>query len=244
MKNWIDLGSDVCWEDHGGMWGRRAKDGKWFVLSFYDLWEATGDEALDHYHCSVKMVELASIPENEMARAIASMGDWVGSTEFMALDASSKEAAIVEICVRYGLGAPLDEVYGKRAISVRAQARRIAEGLMRDPSRLDHALDRPVNAIGSTAREYGIGNLGAAFDRARDARDPQITFGTLSQENGFTVTKRIRHSQFQQCPFKILVPNHYREDGSCKCDDAEERKRLIKTAGYEARDFKNIPLRA
>ena len=30
---------------------------------------------------------------------------------------------------------------------------------------------------------------------------------------------RMSHAQIEACPFKIMVPEHYRPDGTCKCDD-------------------------
>jgi len=45
------------------------------------------------------------------------------------------------------------------------------------------------------------------------------------------------------CPFYIMVPDHYRADGSCKCDDAVERAMMIAEWEYTAADFDNIPLR-
>ena len=46
-----------------------------------------------------------------------------------------------------------------------------------------------------------------------------------------------------KCPFFIMVPEHYREDGTCKCDDPEHRRMMIREWGYAVDDFKNIPLR-
>lgn len=46
-----------------------------------------------------------------------------------------------------------------------------------------------------------------------------------------------------KCPFAILVPEHYREDGSCKCDDAEHREMMIREWEYTPEHFKDIPLR-
>lgn len=45
------------------------------------------------------------------------------------------------------------------------------------------------------------------------------------------------------CKFNIFAPEHYRKDGSCKCDDAEHRKHMIAEWEYRAEDFKDIPLR-
>jgi hypothetical protein len=45
-----------------------------------------------------------------------------------------------------------------------------------------------------------------------------------------------------KCPFYIMIPDHYREDGTCKCNDPIERIKMIKEWGYKKSDFKNIPL--
>jgi hypothetical protein len=45
------------------------------------------------------------------------------------------------------------------------------------------------------------------------------------------------------CPFAIMVPEHYRDDESCKCDDADERARMIAEWEYSETDFAAIPLR-
>ncbi len=54
---------------------------------------------------------------------------------------------------------------------------------------------------------------------------------------------RIKHSDIRACPHTILVAAHYREDGSCKCDNLEERQKMIREWGYKQSDFKGIPLR-
>lgn len=53
----------------------------------------------------------------------------------------------------------------------------------------------------------------------------------------------LKRSDVLRCPFIILVPEHYREDGSCKCDDAEHREWMIRQWGYKRSAFKDIPLR-
>lgn len=46
-----------------------------------------------------------------------------------------------------------------------------------------------------------------------------------------------------RCPHFILVGDHYREDGSCKCDDAQHRQYMIDNWDYSQDDFDGIPLR-
>lgn len=69
-----------------------------------------------------------------------------------------------------------------------------------------------------------------------------VTFGTLQRDGTLTNVKRIKQSTFGNCPFTIFMPNHYREDGSCKCSNTEHRKMMIKKWGYKTKDFKNTPL--
>ena len=45
------------------------------------------------------------------------------------------------------------------------------------------------------------------------------------------------------CRFCILVPSHYRDDKTCKCNDPDERAMMIREWGYKAKDFNGIPLR-
>ena len=53
----------------------------------------------------------------------------------------------------------------------------------------------------------------------------------------------MKQSDMLKCRFCIIAPEHYREDGSCKCDDPDHRKMMIKEWEYTAKDFKGIPLR-
>ena len=74
------------------------------------------------------------------------------------------------------------------------------------------------------------------------AKDNVVHYGTLHPDGSFTDTREIRQSDMMNCPYLIMDPAHYRETGSCKCNDAAERARLIRFYGYEERDFSDIPL--
>ena len=67
--------------------------------------------------------------------------------------------------------------------------------------------------------------------------DHEITFGTLRPDGAVTNIRSIRQSDIRACSHTILSPGHYRPDGSCKCDDAEERAMRIREWEYEASDF-------
>lgn len=62
-------------------------------------------------------------------------------------------------------------------------------------------------------------------------------------EAGKLVITSSREINPHRCPFLIMVGEHYREDGSCKCDDPEHRKFMIAEWEYSESDFEKIPLR-
>lgn len=73
----------------------------------------------------------------------------------------------------------------------------------------------------------------------------EVRFATLVQDGRSLVETSVttlRQSSILACPFVILVPSHYRADGSCKCDDADERERMVAEWDYTAEDFADIPL--
>lgn len=71
--------------------------------------------------------------------------------------------------------------------------------------------------------------------------DNTIQFGTLHEDGTLTDTRELKQSTIGSCPFYIFMPEHYHEDGSCKCNNAEHRRMMIKEWGYSKRDFRNIP---
>jgi|TARA_Y100000310_G_scaffold282040_1_gene302991 hypothetical protein len=41
----------------------------------------------------------------------------------------------------------------------------------------------------------------------------------------------MRHSDIRKCPHVIMVPEHYNNDGTCRCNDADHQD--MKEWGYE-----------
>lgn len=171
MKGWKELYSDVNWIDYHGMWAKKAADGSWYVLKWTNLVDAGGKEFADTpYECDVKRLDLTEIPESELKSALDCC-----SLDLEEIMPQYQEAVLVECCISYGLGAPLESFTGsKYPARIRANARRYAEECMRNDALLESRLDRPVNAIGSTAREYGVGDIRSAMYEDRPGTDPKI----------------------------------------------------------------------
>ena len=60
MPGWTDIGSDVSWDDYGGKWARRARDGSWYVV---DFWQHVSDG-----FAAVRMTALQADDADEDAR--------------------------------------------------------------------------------------------------------------------------------------------------------------------------------
>jgi hypothetical protein len=45
------------------------------------------------------------------------------------------------------------------------------------------------------------------------------TFGKLGPDGRLTETREITQADVLKCPHVILVADHYRADGTCKCND-------------------------
>jgi hypothetical protein len=90
-------------------------------------------------------------------------------------------------------------------------------------------------------------NVGSMMDPMRfseacwcheQGRESGVQFGTLRPDGVLTEVRTITHAAIKACPFYILVPSHYREDGRCKCDDPQERARMIAEWEYTEEDFR------
>ncbi len=70
----------------------------------------------------------------------------------------------------------------------------------------------------------------------------KIQFGTLNQDGTITNKRELKQSNIAACTFFIMMPEHYRENGSCKCNNREHRTIMIREWKYSDKDFTNIPL--
>lgn len=70
-----------------------------------------------------------------------------------------------------------------------------------------------------------------------------IIFSTLHPDGRVTDVRTIQRADIFACPFTIMAVEHYRDDGSCRCDDPGHREFMIREWEYTLEDFDNIPLR-
>lgn len=185
-KGWHDIGSDVSWDEYGGKWAKFGHGRAYYVIDFTNMIEACGSDAEGgpKYVAEVRMVDLADLPHETILSALkccglrfgmngpactieSDSGDIVAQQETITHPGTLWDLVIVEACSSYGAYAPLDSVSGdSHPVNVRGKARRIAERIMRDAAERERLMARPVNRLGSTAREYMRGDLDAPLARA------------------------------------------------------------------------------
>jgi len=169
-RGWRELSGDINWEDYGGKWGFQdpSNPSVFYVIKHDNMMEYMGEDeikenGIDIHVSNVMRVDLSEVPESELASAFECCGFDPDECE---LSASNLDWAKVECLVDYGVAAPMgehsDPSYPERA---RAAARREVAELIADSAKCNAKLDRPVNAIGSTARDFGQGNIMAGLDR-------------------------------------------------------------------------------
>lgn len=52
----------------------------------------------------------------------------------------------------------------------------------------------------------------------------------------------LKQSDILKCPFAIMMPEHYNDDGSCRCSDPDHRAMMIRDWEYTKADFEAADL--
>lgn len=154
---WIDIGSDVNWDEHGGNWAKKAQDGSWYVITFDNL-EGHGIYDLPKYLATVKNIEPREVDTEELKSALQCIG-----MDFKDVD---DELELVFALNSHGIFATLEEISGdKNPDSIKERAIKVAEEFMSDSNKLNEALDKEINKIGTTNRGARNGDILAGLKR-------------------------------------------------------------------------------
>lgn len=161
------LVGDVNWKDYGGKWYKPvAGTTRYHIIEFTNMDEACGR---DNDGCPPYVVELSEVDtDNDQ------LEDAMRCCGFDDAEYQRDSPAAAEALHSYGAKSPLWESGATgNAFKALAAAKRESRALMRDASAYESAMDRPVNAIGSTAREYGSGDIQSAILRGVSEGDPK-----------------------------------------------------------------------
>lgn len=154
-KAWTDIGSDVNWADYGGLWARHIEGTRYHVIRFENCRE-WGDGATG-YHVELSEVTLDN---PQLESALASNG--LTMADMSEIQERGREWAKVSALHSHGAKAPLFQNASANSWALLRAAKRESRLLQRDQSEYSDRMDRPVNAIGTSARNYGLGIIFAA----------------------------------------------------------------------------------
>lgn len=142
--------------DYGGKFQRQSGKRQFQFIELINMDDACGrdNEGQPKYVVSLRLVDLDAIPQKEQDSAIKSCG-W---------DNMNGDVMLAECCDSYGCHAPLEQWSGNNGNALLKEAKREANRLL-ESSELERQLDRPVNKIGSSAREFMAGDVFSAIQR-------------------------------------------------------------------------------
>lgn len=159
------LTGDINWQDYGGSFYRRVSPGVYHVMRVMNWVDAVGQrEAAEvgyTYNVDLSEIDLRTMTDTQRAEVAQSCGFTPDEVDEM----PHAKLVWVDMCHGYGLRAPLWDENGNNLRKLMAECR--AESLaLDDEDAHEAAMNRPVNGIGSTAREFGQGDITSALGRA------------------------------------------------------------------------------
>lgn len=154
----------VSWQKYLDGYYRLVAPRRYHVVRITDMDDAVGRDNAGRPKWATELFEvnLDSVPEGEVisehdASLVAGSG--------------SADACILESAVGYGAYAPLGDFSGGNRRALAREARRLSRELTDNEDVWVARLNRPVNALGSTALEFARGDFDSALARGLERGD-------------------------------------------------------------------------
>lgn len=169
MSSKWEYSGDIDVLGYGGVFMRHVGDRRYHAIRFDNMHEATGEEDQPKYHGSLVEVDLDNA-DLDGARSCCGVED----------DAGDLELAFA--VVYYGGYAPLSDEAGNNGNRIIRNLKRESREIEGDSDRYEELMERPVNALGSTAREFARGDFQSAIDRGlRSGNEAAGIMGVMSR---------------------------------------------------------------
>lgn len=160
----------TLYEDNSAIYARCVDNRRYHVIKFDDLVDACGENEAEEIggKYSVSLVEIdLDLLTPQQIKSVQDFGDIDPE------DVKSYDSCMVECASQYGLGAHLFDDLGNNRKKLLQACREESRELTSDNEKYEAAMTRPVNALGSTARELGQGDHMSAVTRGVRADDPE-----------------------------------------------------------------------
>jgi hypothetical protein len=175
LPKWQYTG-DVNMLDYGGKFYRCVHGLRYQFVQFTNMNEACGrdNEGHDKYVVELSEIDLDDLSSQQIRSAMDCVG--LNAELLKRIRDSDGIPAVLqaqaEACHYYGAKCPCGSWEGNNARKLLRDAYREADLLARDKDALYCALEKPVNKLGSTAREYARGDMESALARSVAVGDP------------------------------------------------------------------------
>lgn len=158
MKVFRFLTGDVDWKVYGAKWYKRIAPGIYHIIELANMKENLGDEATYTYYVTLHEVNLNIVNKERISEALSCCGVFGDREE-------PHELEVIDALDSYGITAPLAEWSGNNYKKLLKAAKDFSYELEKNPYKRELLLNRPVNLLGVTAREYQRGDLYSIWER-------------------------------------------------------------------------------
>lgn len=173
------LTGDVSWLEYGAKWVREipgSNGQRYHVLSF-DNWAEYEREPELKYMVDLSEIDLENISDETKASAMECCDVSIGETH-------ANPLVMVECLHSYGAKAPLYDESGNNAGKLIRAAKRCSYEITASSEAYEQAMTKPVNKLGSTAREFMAGDIDSAIGRGLEAGDRNAEIVALMMRGG------------------------------------------------------------
>jgi len=153
MRGWEFLTGDINFQQYGGSWFRRIGPAR--IYHVIELVNTT-DKSQYTYSVQLKEIDLDNVLEGRLEAALSCFG----MGEFLQSDIRD-----VDALASYGVFAYMGDWAGNDYTDLLREAKRESRRLEKDSDYHESQSERPVNRIGSTARELAQGDFDSALIR-------------------------------------------------------------------------------
>ncbi len=166
MKTKWTYNGDVNMLDYGGTNSRCIGSRQHQFVELINMDDACGrdNEGQPKYVVELRLVDLTAISASNLKSALECCGQ-----EHIE---NPSDEILADCCNSYGCHAPLDSWSGGNARKLLRAAYKLANELSNQDKLNDRLDNRPVNKIGSTAREFMNGDTMSAIQRGVEAGNP------------------------------------------------------------------------
>ncbi len=149
---------EVIYDDTWKEIMRHVADRRFHFVKIIDMDDACGSDnkGQPKYHGELRQVDLNDVSERQLQDALKCCG--------AENEENLNDEWKARCCAEYGCAAPLWDESGGDRRELERKGKRESRALD-DPDALEERMDRPVNKIGSSAREFARGDFDSALSR-------------------------------------------------------------------------------